>query len=101
MKISSRTWSWVLGEAAEDVGGDDLGFGRVRAADAHPHAPELAVAEPALEALQAVVAGHAPALLGLHLPNGRSISSWTAISRSSGTRRSPRAGPAESPDSFM
>ena len=35
------------------------------------------------------------------VPNGRSISSCTTTVLSSGTRRLPRAGPAESPDSFM
>ena len=34
-------------------------------------------------------------------PKGRSISSWTTITRSSGTFSEPRAGPAEVPDSFM
>ena len=34
-------------------------------------------------------------------PKGRSISSWRTTTRSSGTLSEPRAGPAESPESFM
>ena len=60
----------ALAEAAEHVAGDDLGVGRVGAADADPDAPEVAAAEAALEALQPVVAGDAAAALGPHLAEG-------------------------------
>ena len=53
----------ALAEPPEDEAGDDLGVGRVGAADADPDAPEVAAAEPALEALEAVVAGDAAAEL--------------------------------------
>src|SRR5688500_18788373 len=57
----------ALGEAAEDVAGDDLGVGPLRPADADPQAPEVAAAEAAVEALEAVVAGDAAAQLAADL----------------------------------
>ena len=46
-----------LGEPRQDVGGDDLGIGRVGPPDPGPDAPEVAPAESLGEALQPVVAG--------------------------------------------
>ena len=51
----------ALAPAAEHVGGDDVRVGRVRPADADPHAVEVRRAELALERLQPVVAGQAAA----------------------------------------
>src|SRR5689334_20297718 len=56
-----------LGEAAEHVAGDDFRVGRVRPADADPHAVEVGAAELALQRLQPVVAGETAAEPRLHL----------------------------------
>ena len=55
----------------EHVGGDDLGVGRVGPPDPDPDPPELGVAEAALEALEAVVAGEAAAEADLDLAEGK------------------------------
>ena len=60
-----------LAEAPEHVGRDDLGIGRVGPPHADPHPPELGVAEAALEALQAVVAGQAAAEADADLTEGQ------------------------------
>ncbi len=68
---SSRTSSLRLGEAAQHMGGDDLRVGRVRPSDADADAPEVRAAQPALERLQAVVAGQAAAEPRLHAAEGQ------------------------------
>jgi hypothetical protein len=56
-----------LAEAREDVVGDDVGIGRVRATDSGPHAPEVDAAEAVAKALQAVMAGDPTTELHTHL----------------------------------
>ena len=92
----------ALPPAAEHVGRDDVGVGRVRPPDADPHPREVGRPEALLERLQAVVAGQAAAEPRLRMsPNGRSISSWRTSTRSRSRCSAPRAGPAERPASFM
>jgi len=50
-----------LTKAREDIGGDDLWIGRIRAADADPDAGEANVAELGAQRLETVVAGEAAA----------------------------------------
>src|SRR5918994_3223449 len=58
-------------EAAEHVGGDDLGIRAVGAPHADPDAPEVGAAEAAAEALQPVVAGQPAAELAADLAEGQ------------------------------
>ena len=86
----------------EDVGGDDLGVGRVGPPDAAPHPPEVGAAEPCAEALQAVVAGDAAAELGADLAERQVdlvVDDDDAARAAPSARRAP--GPPSSPDSFM
>src|ERR687897_420813 len=58
-------------EAAQHVGGDDLGIRAVGAPHADPDAPEVGGAEAAAEALQPVVAGQPAAELAADLAEGQ------------------------------
>ena len=90
-----------LAEAAQHVRGDDLGVGRVRAPHTHPDAVEVRAAQPRLSDLRPLWPARPPPRRLSMRPNGRSISSCTATTRSSGTPSAPRAGLTALPDSFM
>ena len=90
-----------LAEAPEHVRGDDLRIGRVRSADADPHAPKSLLPSSRLSDLSPLCPASPPPTRVRTSPKGRSISSWITSTRSRGTRKAPRAGPTLRPASFM
>src|SRR5207342_3018200 len=56
-----------LGEARQDVAGDDLGIARVGPPNPGPNPPEVRPADALRKALEAVVAGEAAAQAGANL----------------------------------
>ena len=90
-----------LAEAAQHVRRDDLGVGRVGAPHPTRTRRKSALPSPRLSDLRPLWPARPPPRRVSMRPNGRSISSCTATTRSSGTPSAPRAGLTALPDSFM